>query len=239
VDIPTPPQRQILVFVRSPERGRVKTRLARTVGDDAALALYRDLGRTLVERLRAGGLGQGLRICHTPDDPVSRARVARWLGVGEGQLAPQGDGSLGARMYRALDRACSEGALACVVGSDIPALDADHLMAAFEALEAGSDLVLGPALDGGYYLIGMRTGHPELFRDVPWSTEHVLAVTLERAGALALRTHLLPALRDIDEATDLEGLSVPASGRGSEHEAKDLEGMLDIGVVDPKVKDRA
>ncbi len=204
--LPAHPHRQILIFVRAPVLGTVKTRLARVIGQEAALSLYRGMGRTLVDRLRAQGEGWDLRVCYTPDGCEQRTRVATWLGLDEGQLHPQGSGSLGARMRRALHEAVSTKSLPCLVGSDIPELDASHLLEAFEALEAGADLVIGPSLDGGYYLIGMRAHQPELFKSMPWSTDVVLAETLARARRMGLRTHLLPALRDLDEAADLEAV---------------------------------
>jgi glycosyltransferase A (GT-A) superfamily protein (DUF2064 family) len=96
-----------------------------------------------------------------------------------------------------------------VIGADSPDLPPDLLRAAFDALHPGpdaADVVLGPATDGGYYLIGLRWKEPRLFTDIAWSTPQVLAQTQERADSLGLRVHLLPEWPDIDTPDDLERL---------------------------------
>ena len=108
----------------------------------------------------------------------------------------QPKGGLGTRMAAAFDAG-----VAVVVGSDIPKLDVDYVETALRAL-AGADLVLGPTEDGGYCLIAMNELHPELFVNIPWGTEAVLAATLRAAGSLSVRT--LDVLWDVDEAADWE-----------------------------------
>ena len=205
-----PPLPVLVVFARAPERGRVKTRLAASVGEAAALACYRELGRAVVDAVRAP-TGEGGRaawrtvVAHTPPDGAPA--LAAWLDPdGRGALAyePQVDGDLGARMRAAVERALAAGApRVVVVGTDCPDVDAAVVGEALAALDA-ADVVLGPALDGGYYLVGVRHPRPEIFAGVPWSTPHTLAVTLQRAQSAGLTVALLAPLRDIDTAADWE-----------------------------------
>jgi hypothetical protein len=125
--------------------------------------------------------------------------MRRWLG-GDIRCLPQGDGTLGERMFRALVTGGSVRTV--IVGSDCPALDAGLLERAFAALD-DHDLVLGPALDGGYYLIGMHRPRYELFVDLPWGSDRVLALTRARAEVLGLRVACLPTLADVDRPEDL------------------------------------
>jgi uncharacterized protein len=190
----------VLIFVRAPERGRVKTRLAADIGENAALAVYERLGRKTVDAARALGGAVRVRVCHTPDEAGDA--VAAWLGGGV-EYRGQRDGDLGARMARAFADAFAEGAeRVLIVGSDLPGLTPDLLRDALALLDDHA-AVLGPARDGGYYLLGLRQSMPDLFRDVPWSTDRVLEVTLERFAAAGITPAMLPELNDVDTADDL------------------------------------
>jgi len=198
----------LVVFARDPAPGRVKTRLARTVGDDAAAALYAALVRDLRDRL-AGATCAVRWAVAAPDDGFA-ARFA----LDPATVFPQPDGDLGARLAGALARMLDEGFARCaIVGSDVPELDAPIVGRAFAALR-DADVVLGPAIDGGYYLVAARAPH-DLFRDVAWSTSTVLADTLARAAALGLRTALLEPLLDVDEERDLDALVDLVARRGA------------------------
>jgi uncharacterized protein len=203
----------VLVFVRAPERGRVKTRLAADIGDGAALAVYERLGRHTVDVARALGSAVRVRICHTPDGAGDA--VAEWLGDGV-EYRGQGEGGLGARMDRAFADAFAGGAdRVLIVGSDLPDLTPALLRDAIARLDA-HPAVLGPARDGGYYLLGLRQPTPDLFRDVPWSTAQVLSVTLERFAAAGIEPAMLPKLVDVDTADDLpEGWVEGGAVRGA------------------------
>ena len=196
----TPPtaDRALVVFARAPELGRVKTRLAAEVGAAAALAAYETLGARVVRAVR-GVPACELVVAFTPRD--RRARLQAWLGDGLA-YEPQDDGDLGARMAAAIARRRAAGAAKVVViGTDCPDVTAATVEEAFTRLDA-ADVVLGPALDGGYYLVGVRRPTPELFAGVPWSAPDTLAVTLERAQGAGLTVALLAPLRDIDTAAD-------------------------------------
>jgi uncharacterized protein len=187
-----------VVFARAPEPGRVKTRLARELGDAAALAAYRELGALVLARV-AGLADCEIIVAFTPagQEPLVRA----WLG-GASRYESQADGDLGARMLAAITGRCAAGvAKVLVIGTDCPEVGTDLLEAAFEELDR-ADAVFGPAADGGYYLVGMTRPIPELFRGIPWGAPGTLAVTLERAAAARIRVALLEERRDIDTAAD-------------------------------------
>jgi rSAM/selenodomain-associated transferase 2/rSAM/selenodomain-associated transferase 1 len=187
----------LMVFAKAPVPGRVKTRLAAEVGPDEAARIYRELGRRVVDQVRGGPYRTV--VCYDP--PEARTTVAEWLGGEKLEFRPQAAGSLGERLEAAFRRAFQETGRAMVIGTDAPGVDAARVKAALRALDT-ADLVLGPALDGGYYLLGLGRPTPELFRDIPWSTSEVLAATRSRARALGLTERLLPALRDVDTLED-------------------------------------
>ena len=194
----TPAERAVLVFVRAPEAGRAKTRLAAALGPEAALRVYVRLAEHTLREARASGAA--VRVHFTP--PGAEAAVRDWLGEGADYL-PQGEGGLGERMERAFREAFRAGyGRVVIVGSDLPGLSAGLLRRALEGLEA-REAVLGPARDGGYYLLGLRRVVPGLFTGVPWSTGEVFARTLERLREAGIEPALLEELADVDEADDL------------------------------------
>lgn len=188
----------ILVFVRAPEAGRVKTRLAAEVGPEAALRVYVRLAEHTLREARAAGAA--VRVHFTPAGAEDAVR--RWLGEGVAYL-PQAEGGLGERMRRAFEEAFAAGhGRVVIVGSDLPGLSAGLLRQALALLER-NEAVLGPAADGGYYLLGLRRAVPEAFQGIPWSTGEVLARTVERLRAAGVEPVLLETLGDVDEAEDL------------------------------------
>jgi rSAM/selenodomain-associated transferase 1 len=190
----------ILVFVRAPERGRVKTRLAAQIGDDAALRVYRRLAEQAVAETRALGAGVSVRIHYTPADAGDEVRA--WLGR-DAEYLTQVDAELGARMKAAFDAAFAAGhRRVVIIGSDLPELSADVLRRAFGLLDS-NPVVLGPAADGGYYLLGLREMVPGVFDGVPWSTGRVLDATMARLRAAGCEPAMLETMRDVDEAADL------------------------------------
>lgn len=190
------PRPCILLFVKQPVPGTVKTRLGAELGMEAAATAYRRLTECVV-----GGLPEGvaLRVCHAPDG--AGPAIAAWLGpqvAAETAYFPQGGGGLGDRMTRAFAEAFAAGfERVVIIGSDCIDLTPALFGQAFQAL-AEVDLVIGPSTDGGYYLLGLRAPEPRIFSGVAWSTEQVLPQTLERADALGWSHRLLPALTDVD-----------------------------------------
>lgn len=180
----------VIVFARAPRLGTVKRRLARDVGDRAALRFY---CANLARLLRALVRDRRFRtvLAATPD----RARV-RWpVPV---PIVAQGSGDLGQRMHRA----CAGRRRVTIIGTDIPELCADDVAAAFRVL-GRAHAAFGPAADGGYWLVALSPRRPARpFAGVRWSTEHALADTLANFGGRPLA--LLRTLRDVDNAIDLK-----------------------------------
>jgi len=195
-------QPRLIVMLKYPQAGAVKTRLVPALGKRRACELYQSLVRhTLaeVEQFTAEErVSIQARLAGAPDFDTAR----EWLG-GKISFVPQGDGDLGQRMERGLQEAFEEGTPAVVViGADCPELGAEHLRAAFRALRS-KDVVLGPAADGGYYLIGIRRFLPDLFRGIEWSSERVLEQTFAALTHTRAECHLLQTLHDIDHPEDL------------------------------------
>lgn len=188
----------LLVFAKDPVPGRVKTRLAAEVGPDEAARIYRSLGRRVVDQVRGGPYRTV--VCFDP--PEARTAVEEWLGTHGVEFHPQSPGNLGDRLEAAFRWAFQESDRVLVIGTDAPGVDAKGMEAALRTLDE-ADLALGPALDGGYYLLGLRDPTPELFREIPWSTAEVLEATRARARELGLEEVLLPPLRDVDTREDL------------------------------------
>lgn len=188
-------QDTLIVFVKNPEKGKVKTRLASVSGDDAALRIY----QFLLEKTRSAALGVECSrlLCYSEYVPATDDWPdAAFL------KAVQAPGDLGQRMASAFHRAFLSGAQkAIIIGSDCPELDSRLIREAFEALD-NTDFVIGPARDGGYYLLGMKQFTPEIFRGIPWSTATVAEDTFRIIHSLDKEYTLLPQLSDIDEYED-------------------------------------
>jgi rSAM/selenodomain-associated transferase 1 len=186
------------LFAKAPTPGEVKTRLARTIGDDAACRLYRALGRRTARVLAKSGVEA--RVFFTPPDAARE--VADWLG-GDIPLHPQRGETLGERMANAAAELSTLGAERIViVGCDGPELTAPSVREAVAALD-DADLAFIPTYDGGYILVALRRPAPGLFEDMAYGHDRVMAETLERASALGLTVVALPVQRDLDTVEDL------------------------------------
>jgi len=199
--------RHLLVFLKAPRPGQVKTRLAADIGADEAARVYRGLAERVLAQTSPERADSYQRVLFfAPAD--AQAEIAAWL-PGE-TLVAQDPGDLGRRMEAAFALAFARGATrAALIGTDVPRLSRVHVEEALNALDR-CPVVLGPATDGGYYLVGLRQPQPDLFRDVAWGTSSVRETTLHRAAALGLAVHLLPPLRDVDTAADLDAEGLPA-----------------------------
>ena len=191
-------ERLLLLFLKAPSPGQVKTRLAATLGAERAAQVARMLAERVLAQTRPEAGDYARVVAFAP--ATARAAIERWL-PGE-ELWPQEGDDLGARMHAALARGLNTAASVVLVGTDVPALSRAIVNAAFAALERAA-LVLGPARDGGYYLVGLRAPRPELFTDMPWGTAAVLEETRARAARLGLPMALLPVLDDVDTEEDL------------------------------------
>lgn len=185
----------LLIFIRNPQLGKVKTRLARTVGDEEALRIY----FFLLEKTRRAALGvQAQRLLFYSDfieknDGWPEADFSKKTQIG---------GDLGQRMEQAFRKAFEAGAQkAAIIGSDCPELTGELLQTAFDLL-GKTDFVLGPVPDGGYYLLGMKALEPFVFQGIEWSTATVRAKTSEKIEALGKACALLPTLADVDTEAD-------------------------------------
>lgn len=187
------------IMMKYPEPGRVKTRLAREIGDRQASEICRQVAETVVRNTAPDGQDYQRIIFIDPPERETDFRV--WL-PGE-QFALQKGSSLGERMDTIIRYLLSGGAeKAVITGADIPDLGRSIITKAFNDLDY-ADVVIGPAHDGGYYLIGMKTLIPELFQNMPWSTEQVLSETLRALNRLGKSYRLLTRLSDLDTAEDI------------------------------------
>ena len=186
----------LIIFVKNPELGKVKTRLAASVGDETALAIYYQL----------------LRKTREVTEPIPVDKVVYYSERTDPndlwendyyQKACQQGADLGERMKNAFQKSFSEGyERVCIIGSDCMEISSSLIKQAFEKLQ-NSDAVIGPSQDGGYYLLGMNQFIPQLFENKAWSTDAVFSATLDDLNALSLNHCELPVLSDIDTAEDL------------------------------------
>ncbi len=192
----------VLFFARAPRPGQVKTRLAADIGSDAALDIYRALGSRVVDQITSVS---SIAVWYEPPDAEEEMRA--WLGDLRFEAQPEGD--LGARLTHAFAAhfAAHPGEPAIAVGADAPDVDAAAIETAGNALRS-TEVVLGPANDGGYYLIGLARPLPELFEAMPWGTEEVLDATCAACDRMRITPALLPVLRDVDRLSDLKALGL-------------------------------
>ena len=192
-----------LLFIKAPVRGQVKSRLAAVIGDETALELYKNFILDIIDTVKK--TGYPFSICYYPPD--AGAEVSSWL-AGQYRTMPQQGGDLGERMENAFIRCFSEGfERAVLIGSDLPDLTPAVLLEAMASL-AENDVVIGPASDGGYYLIGFRkhTLMPRVFRGISWSTKTVFQETMAILQNSALSIHQSPKWNDVDTIEDLRAL---------------------------------
>lgn len=190
---------RILVFAKAPVPGQAKTRLVPALGAYGAARLARLMMKLTLEQALSSGAGT-VELCATPD-----LGHAYWQGIALPPglaLSAQGEGDLGERMARAVQRCLSRQEHVLLIGTDCPGLSAWHLRAAAAALET-HDAVIHPAVDGGYVLLGLRTFDASLFADIAWSSDSVAGATLQRMRRLGWRTWVGNMLPDIDEPADL------------------------------------
>ena len=187
----------LLIFQKNPELGKVKTRLGATLGDEKALEIYHQLiDITLKEASKTSFETFVFYSSFLPEEN-SFGRIKRKVQKGD---------DLGEKMKNAFQEVLALGyQKAIIIGTDCPEIHAGILNQAAMELE-NNELVIGPAEDGGYYLLGMKSLQRELFEEVAWSTESVLKQTLEKAESIGLKVSLLESLNDIDTEEDLQKL---------------------------------
>lgn len=190
----------VQVFAKAPQPGQVKSRLIPVLGAHNAAELHCRLVRQTLGTVAIARVGRA-EIWTTPPANNAFLQVCkRLLGL---PLLMQPEGDIGARMSYAARDGLKRGRFVLLLGTDVPSLDPEDLRAAHRALENGDDAVLGPAEDGGYWLIGLRRHDDSLFDAIPWSTPAVLEHTRRRLRALGWRWHELPVRWDLDRPEDL------------------------------------
>jgi uncharacterized protein len=197
---------KLIVFTRYPEPGKTKTRLIPVLGMEGAANLHRLMAqRTIARALSLQDSGQlSVEIFYTG---ASQQQMQDWLGT-EPIYQQQIEGDLGEKMAFALQNSFNSGVdKVVIIGTDCPALTAEILAEAFDELSQ-HDLVLGPAKDGGYYLIGLCRSQPELFQAIKWGTDEVFVKTRAIARELDLNIAYLSTLTDVDRPEDLLGLDL-------------------------------
>lgn len=195
---------QLAIFTRYPEPGKTKTRLIPALGKDGAAALQKELTEKTVQKI------DQLVLTSTYEPVIyfeggELGSMQSWLGK-DRRYKEQGAGDLGEKLKRAFNAAFRAGAQRIVtIGCDCPGLTKEHINRAFDALYF-NELVLGPATDGGYYLIGLQRPLDELFENIPWGTDKVFETTVTLAQQLGLSTEILEELHDVDRPEDLKHL---------------------------------
>lgn len=208
-------RRHLLLFTKPARAGRVKTRLVGDLSAAQAAELHEAFLMDLVDRLRSGAFGLTLAWALDEGEEIPLAPAA---GAAPLPGLRQQGADLGERLFAALagageseetEKAEREIEVVMALGSDHPTLPVERVEDAFGRVEAGADVVLGPAEDGGYYLIALRRGavSRRLFADIPWSTEGVMAATVERCREADLRLEVLPMAADVDTPADLRRLA--------------------------------
>lgn len=191
-----PEKSLLIIFYRNPQAGKVKTRLAATLGDEKALEIFVKLSshiRDITENLTVDKI-----VFYS--DAIEQGDL--WTDTAYLKALQRGD-DLGARMKNAFAEGFRSGYISvCIIGTDCYELTEEVLARSFEALKT-ADAVVGPARDGGYYLLGMNKPFPELFDNKPWSTDTVFRKTIEDLDLLGLKYAILPVLRDVDTEDDV------------------------------------
>jgi uncharacterized protein len=194
-------KQHLIIFTRYPEPGKTKTRLIPALGGEGAAHLHRQM--TEYTLLQAKELQKEIPISLEVRFAGGNSQLMQdWLGSGL-VYQSQGEGDLGKRMERSLVNAFQAGAKSVVIiGTDCPSVNINILAQAFAKLQQ-SNLVLGPAIDGGYYLIGLQYPIPELFTGIDWGTNRVFQQTVDIAHQLNLSVFYLPTLADVDRPEDI------------------------------------
>ncbi|MBG1262343.1 TIGR04282 family arsenosugar biosynthesis glycosyltransferase [Nostoc commune] len=201
LNLPAISKQHLIIFTRYPEPGKTKTRLIPTLGTVGAANLQREMTEHTIfqvqELQKAIDISMEVRFAGGDSQLMQD-----WLGL-DLVYQSQGEGDLGSRMARSLFEAFeSDATKVIIIGTDCPGVNAQILETAFEKLYT-SDLVIGPAIDGGYYLIGLRQPIPELFVNIEWGTAQVFQKTVDIAQKLNLSSVNLSPLADVDRPEDL------------------------------------
>ncbi len=224
----------LVLFARPPLPGRAKTRLAPALGGEGAARLYERFLQDAAGAARAlrGARPDASLVCEWAlerGEALDDFPLSEWM-PGPFLHRAQTGANLGERMAAALGRCLAGGGRAVLIGTDFPDLPPEILAEALQGLDSGDEprLALGPAADGGYYLVGMNRFFPEIFENIPWSSSEVFSRTMARARALRLDAALLPKWRDADEAEDLKALKTRLSNAPRAPRTRDFLARCDF-----------
>lgn len=183
----------LIVFLRLPEKGNVKTRIAASLGEDAALAIYEEM--SAITLAMVSGLNIQCYLFYEGGLPDTAVRIPSL------HYLSQSNGTLGEKMLHAFRIVLQEHKKAIIIGSDCPAVTAEDINEGFSKLDT-YDVIIGPSVDGGYYLLGLKDIIPSIFKNIPWSTSTVFNDTIDITKRQRLNYYLLRTLTDIDVADD-------------------------------------
>jgi len=190
-------QNTLIVFVKYPQAGLVKTRLAKDLGEQEAVVLYERLAKMIIKRTKADVYHQAIFYC--PQD--KRKEIMAWLGQ-DLEFQPQERGGLGIKMQEAFRQIFNQGVKkAIIIGTDSPFISKEVISRAFKCLDS-NQCVVGPAYDGGYYLLGLSEFNDSIFKDISWSTKDVFIQTMERLKKINFKVSVLEKQLDIDTHQD-------------------------------------
>ncbi len=195
-------ENHLVIFLKNPVPGSVKQRLARHIGAEQAARVYKKISEMVISKTAPTRTDlYTVDICFSPQR--DEAAIRAWL-VQHKSFYPQTGSNLGQRMSNAFKRAFeSKYKKVALIGTDCPEISRDIILQSFALLD-WHHVVLGPAYDGGYYLIGLREMFPDLFQNIAWGSEKVFTQTIEKIYAAGFSVGLLPMLRDIDRPEDLD-----------------------------------
>lgn len=190
----------LIIFLKYPEAGKVKTRLAKDIGIDEAARIYSQMAFKIIDSVVETDSYNTIIFY---DPPGKEIEIKDWLGKKELQLIAQSGNSLGDRISNAFREVYSQGAeKAVIIGTDCLQVTSETINEAISLLDE-TDAVIGPAEDGGYYLLGLNIHTPQIFKDISWSTEHVLDQTISNIEENSLTYKKLKTLKDIDIVDDI------------------------------------
>jgi len=193
------------ILMKFPAPGRVKTRLAREIGTERAAELYRLITEKIMENTQPVDSRYGRILFYTPEG--MKDEFGKWFP--NETLLPQRGSDMGEIMANSLKDLFGRGATKAVItGSDIPHLDRDIVRQAFRELDY-ADITIGPAADGGYYLVGMKSPHEDIFRGIPWGSATVFRETVSAISRLRLTYRTVSTLSDLDTVEDLHKMEAP------------------------------
>ncbi len=244
VSAPGPPGNALVLYARGPRSGQVKTRMTPWLSAGEALRLHLALLKDSLALLRDGAARAGaipILAFSEPWNPGSEAEFAGLAAAAAGLTRlPQIGTDLGERLRSSFNTLAAGGhRRVVVIGSDSPTLPPEFLVSAFATLRLDADVVLGPAVDGGYYLIGAALPAPDMFSGIPWGTDRVLDSTLEALARTGVRVSLLPRWHDVDVPADLDRLraDLARAGPRAAKTAAFIDGLIREGRLPCRAPD--